>query len=125
LKHVGALRNRLAYLSRYNSGWFCHRLDSGSSPNRARGRDGPNGRGPPDSAGERERGKRTGPLDGERGGNAASGAGLRGRKEGRRDWAGLVGPCGGEKEKREGRKIRKWAGPKEKERRKRNTFKCI
>jgi hypothetical protein len=24
LKHVGALRNGLAYLSRYNSGWFCH-----------------------------------------------------------------------------------------------------
>jgi hypothetical protein len=24
LKHVGALRIRLAYLSRYNSGWFCH-----------------------------------------------------------------------------------------------------
>jgi hypothetical protein len=25
LKHVGALRNGLAYLSRYNSGWFCHK----------------------------------------------------------------------------------------------------
>jgi hypothetical protein len=25
LKHVGALRNGLTYLSRYNSGWFCHR----------------------------------------------------------------------------------------------------
>jgi hypothetical protein len=24
LKHVGALRSGLAYLSRYNSGWFCH-----------------------------------------------------------------------------------------------------
>jgi hypothetical protein len=24
LKHVGALRNGLTYLSRYNSGWFCH-----------------------------------------------------------------------------------------------------
>jgi hypothetical protein len=24
LKHVGALRNGLAYLSRYNSGWFYH-----------------------------------------------------------------------------------------------------
>jgi hypothetical protein len=24
LKHVGALRNGLAYLSRYNSGLFCH-----------------------------------------------------------------------------------------------------
>jgi hypothetical protein len=24
LKHVGALRNGLAYLSRYNLGWFCH-----------------------------------------------------------------------------------------------------
>jgi hypothetical protein len=24
LKHVGALRNGLAYLSWYNSGWFCH-----------------------------------------------------------------------------------------------------
>jgi hypothetical protein len=24
LKHVGALKNGLAYLSRYNSGWFCH-----------------------------------------------------------------------------------------------------
>jgi hypothetical protein len=24
LKHVGALRNGLMYLSRYNSGWFCH-----------------------------------------------------------------------------------------------------
>jgi hypothetical protein len=26
LKHVGALRNGLTYLSRYNSGWFCHSL---------------------------------------------------------------------------------------------------
>jgi hypothetical protein len=26
LKHVGALRNGLMYLSRYNSGWFCHNL---------------------------------------------------------------------------------------------------
>jgi hypothetical protein len=26
LKHVGALRNGLAYLSQYNSGWFCHSL---------------------------------------------------------------------------------------------------
>jgi hypothetical protein len=25
LKHVGALGSELAYLSRYNSGWFCHR----------------------------------------------------------------------------------------------------
>jgi hypothetical protein len=25
LKHVGALGSGLAYLSRYNSGWFCHR----------------------------------------------------------------------------------------------------
>jgi hypothetical protein len=25
LKHVGALGIGLAYLSRYNSGWFCHR----------------------------------------------------------------------------------------------------
>jgi hypothetical protein len=24
LKHVGALKSGLAYLSRYNSGWFCH-----------------------------------------------------------------------------------------------------
>jgi hypothetical protein len=24
LKHVGALRSGLVYLSRYNSGWFCH-----------------------------------------------------------------------------------------------------
>jgi hypothetical protein len=24
LKHVGALGNGLTYLSRYNSGWFCH-----------------------------------------------------------------------------------------------------
>jgi hypothetical protein len=24
LKHVGALSNGLAYLSRYNLGWFCH-----------------------------------------------------------------------------------------------------
>jgi hypothetical protein len=24
LKHVGALRNGLTYLSRYISGWFCH-----------------------------------------------------------------------------------------------------
>jgi hypothetical protein len=24
LKYVGALWNGLAYLSRYNSGWFCH-----------------------------------------------------------------------------------------------------
>jgi hypothetical protein len=24
LKHVGALKNGLAYLSRCNSGWFCH-----------------------------------------------------------------------------------------------------
>jgi hypothetical protein len=24
LKHVGALSNGLTYLSRYNSGWFCH-----------------------------------------------------------------------------------------------------
>jgi hypothetical protein len=24
LKHAGALRNGLTYLSRYNSGWFCH-----------------------------------------------------------------------------------------------------
>jgi hypothetical protein len=24
LKHVGALGSGLAYLSRYNSGWFCH-----------------------------------------------------------------------------------------------------
>jgi hypothetical protein len=24
LKYVGALRSGLAYLSRYNSGWFCH-----------------------------------------------------------------------------------------------------
>jgi hypothetical protein len=24
LKHIGALRNGLTYLSRYNSGWFCH-----------------------------------------------------------------------------------------------------
>jgi hypothetical protein len=24
LKHVGALWSGLAYLSRYNSGWFCH-----------------------------------------------------------------------------------------------------
>jgi hypothetical protein len=24
LKHAGALRNGLAYLSRYNSSWFCH-----------------------------------------------------------------------------------------------------
>jgi hypothetical protein len=31
LKHVGALRNGLAYLSRYNSDWFCHKdlLDKG------------------------------------------------------------------------------------------------
>jgi hypothetical protein len=26
LKHVGALRNGLAYLSWYNSGWFCHSI---------------------------------------------------------------------------------------------------
>jgi hypothetical protein len=26
LKHVGALGSGLAYLSRYNSGWFCHTL---------------------------------------------------------------------------------------------------
>jgi hypothetical protein len=26
LKHVGALGSGLAYLSRYNSGWFCHSL---------------------------------------------------------------------------------------------------
>jgi hypothetical protein len=26
LKHVGALGSGLAYLSRYNSGWFCHNL---------------------------------------------------------------------------------------------------
>jgi hypothetical protein len=25
LKHVGALSNGLTYLSRYNSGWFCHK----------------------------------------------------------------------------------------------------
>jgi hypothetical protein len=25
LKHVGALGSGLAYLSRYNSGWFCHK----------------------------------------------------------------------------------------------------
>jgi hypothetical protein len=25
LKHVGAPGSGLAYLSRYNSGWFCHR----------------------------------------------------------------------------------------------------
>jgi hypothetical protein len=31
LKHVGALRNGLAYLSRYNSGWFCHRPHFASS----------------------------------------------------------------------------------------------
>jgi hypothetical protein len=24
LKHIGALGSGLAYLSRYNSGWFCH-----------------------------------------------------------------------------------------------------
>jgi hypothetical protein len=24
LKHVGALKSGLTYLSRYNSGWFCH-----------------------------------------------------------------------------------------------------
>jgi hypothetical protein len=30
LKHVGALRNGLTYLIRYNSGWFCHSLDSAS-----------------------------------------------------------------------------------------------
>jgi hypothetical protein len=27
LKHVGALWSGLAYLSRYNSGWFCHTYD--------------------------------------------------------------------------------------------------
>jgi hypothetical protein len=26
LKHVGALRNGLTYLNRYNSGWFCHKF---------------------------------------------------------------------------------------------------
>jgi hypothetical protein len=26
LKHVGALRNGLTYLSWYNSDWFCHNL---------------------------------------------------------------------------------------------------
>jgi anaerobic selenocysteine-containing dehydrogenase len=26
LKHVGALERGLAYLSRCNSGWFCHRI---------------------------------------------------------------------------------------------------
>jgi hypothetical protein len=29
LKHVGALWNGLTYLSRYNSGWFCHSLALG------------------------------------------------------------------------------------------------
>jgi hypothetical protein len=29
LKHVGALWSGLAYLSRYNSGWFCHTGDDG------------------------------------------------------------------------------------------------
>jgi hypothetical protein len=29
LKHVGALRNGLTYLSRYNSGWFCHNTVEG------------------------------------------------------------------------------------------------
>jgi hypothetical protein len=28
LKHVGALRSGLAYLSRYNSGWFCHNVSA-------------------------------------------------------------------------------------------------
>jgi hypothetical protein len=32
LKHVGALRNGLAYLSRYNSGWFCHTGSAGGGP---------------------------------------------------------------------------------------------
>jgi hypothetical protein len=26
LKHIGALGSGLAYLSRYNSGWFCHKI---------------------------------------------------------------------------------------------------
>jgi hypothetical protein len=30
LKHVGALRNGLAYLDRYNSGWFCHTAGRGA-----------------------------------------------------------------------------------------------
>jgi hypothetical protein len=29
LKHVGALKNGLAYLSRCNSGWFCHNILAG------------------------------------------------------------------------------------------------
>jgi hypothetical protein len=32
LKHVGALRNGLTYLSRYNSGWFCHIGHCGKAP---------------------------------------------------------------------------------------------
>jgi hypothetical protein len=36
LKHVGALRSGLAYLSRCNSGWFCHRpLPASHRPARA------------------------------------------------------------------------------------------
>jgi hypothetical protein len=36
LKHVGALRNGLAYLSRYNSGWFCHSRRPTAAPAPAR-----------------------------------------------------------------------------------------
>jgi hypothetical protein len=33
LKHIGALERGLAYLSRCNSGWFCHRSGASASPN--------------------------------------------------------------------------------------------
>jgi hypothetical protein len=32
LKHVGALKSGLAYLSRCNSGWFCHNGDPEPNP---------------------------------------------------------------------------------------------
>jgi hypothetical protein len=31
LKHVGALRGGITYLSQCNSGWFCHRYSSSNS----------------------------------------------------------------------------------------------
>jgi hypothetical protein len=31
LKHVGALWSGLAYLSQYNSGWFCHKVRAAKS----------------------------------------------------------------------------------------------
>jgi hypothetical protein len=115
---VGAVRARVRALNRGSGGsWVCGpeadcggvKPDLSSSPGPARGEEeGPDRRAPPISA-------REGRKDGARGRFWAGGTQLGPQERG--GGAGEDGPCGEEKKRRKNGKGR-WAGPREKERKK-------